>query len=155
MKPPSATDTGGGAALRAYFEGLARYHVWATRKLYEQIDTLSDEDYRRDAGLFFKSVHGTCNHLLVAEHRVWYPRFGADILLDGHASRRPWQAPHESSAPAAGGALAHVRGRDPGPGRRARHPDRSLAARRRGIRGGAGAPVRHLASRGRALPPRP
>ncbi len=73
MKLPSATD------LRSYFLALARYNAWATRRLYEHIDALAEDDYRRDAGLFFKSVHGTLNHLLVAEHRVWFPRFAEGV----------------------------------------------------------------------------
>ena len=35
---------------------------------------LSDADYRADRGAFFKSVHGTLNHLLVAD-RIWMRRF--------------------------------------------------------------------------------
>ena len=77
MKSPSAIEDGG--AMRAYFGTLARYNVWATRRLFEHIDALSDDDYRRDAGLFFKSVHGTCNHLLLAEHQVWFPRFAEGV----------------------------------------------------------------------------
>jgi uncharacterized damage-inducible protein DinB len=73
MKSPSVTDFG------AYFQTLARYNAWATRRLYERVDALSENDYRRDAGLFFKSIHGTLNHLLVAEHRVWFPRFAEGI----------------------------------------------------------------------------
>jgi uncharacterized damage-inducible protein DinB len=65
--------------MRDYFLSLARYNVWATRLLFEHVDRLSDADYRRDAGLFFKSVHGTCNHLLVAEHQVWFPRFAEGV----------------------------------------------------------------------------
>jgi uncharacterized damage-inducible protein DinB len=68
-----------GRAMRDYFLALARYDVWATRLLFEHIDRLSETDYRRDAGLFFKGVHGTCNHLLVAEHQVWFPRFAAGV----------------------------------------------------------------------------
>jgi uncharacterized damage-inducible protein DinB len=80
MKQRSAIEAAGeGAALRGYFATLARYHVWATGRLYEHIDTLSDADYRKGAGLFFKSVHGTCNHLLVAEHAVWFPRFAEGV----------------------------------------------------------------------------
>ena len=77
MKSPN--DTEPGRAMREYFGTLARYNVWATRLLFEHIDRLSEADYRRDAGLFFKSVHGTCNHLLVAEHQVWFPRFAAGV----------------------------------------------------------------------------
>ncbi|HSC64707.1 MAG TPA: DinB family protein [Caldimonas sp.] len=81
MKQPSATDDAGTAptGLRAYFASLARYHVWATTRLYEHVERLDDADYRKDVGLFFKSVHGTMNHLLVAEHEVWFPRFAAGV----------------------------------------------------------------------------
>jgi len=65
--------------MRHYFTTLARYNVWATRRLYEHVDALSDDEYRRDVGLFFKSVHGTLNHILVAEHLVWYPRFAEGV----------------------------------------------------------------------------
>ena len=34
---------------------------------------LSDADYRRNVGAFFKSMHGTLNHLLVAD-RIWLKR---------------------------------------------------------------------------------
>jgi uncharacterized damage-inducible protein DinB len=84
MKQPSAIEAGAAGAaaaatLRGYLGSLARYHVWATARLYEHIDRLSDADYRKDAGLFFKSVHRTCNHLLIAEHAVWYPRFAEGV----------------------------------------------------------------------------
>ena len=71
--PPSASS------LHGYFGTLARYHRWALEKLYQHVDRLPEHDYRRDAGLFFRSVHGTLNHLLVAEHEVWYPRFASGI----------------------------------------------------------------------------
>jgi uncharacterized damage-inducible protein DinB len=82
MKQPSATenaDAGEAAPLRAYFTSLARYHVWATATLYEHVDRLDDDDYRKDARLFFKSVHATLNHLLVAEHALWFPRFAENV----------------------------------------------------------------------------
>ena len=63
----------------AHFDTLARYNVWATERLFEHVDRLTDDEYRRNAGLFFKNVHGTLNHLLVAEHRVWFPRFADGI----------------------------------------------------------------------------
>ena len=65
--------------MKSYFMTMARYNGWATRKLYEHIDALSDDEYRRDAGLFFKSVHGTLNHLLVAEQLLWLPRFAEGV----------------------------------------------------------------------------
>jgi len=65
--------------MKDYFATLARYNVWATRRLFEHIDALTDDEYRRDAGLFFKSVHRTLNHLLVGEHLLWYPRFAEGV----------------------------------------------------------------------------
>lgn len=64
---------------QAHFLMLARYNAWATRKLFEHVDALPESDYRRDGGLFFKSVHGTLNHLLVAEHGLWFVRFSGGV----------------------------------------------------------------------------
>jgi uncharacterized damage-inducible protein DinB len=52
----------------------ARYNRWMNDKLYALAATLSDEARKRDRGAFFKSIHGTFNHLLVAD-RVWLARF--------------------------------------------------------------------------------
>lgn len=60
---------------RDHFLTFARYHAWATRRLLDAVAPLSDEAYRRDVGLFFKSVHGTLNHLLVGETLLWFRRF--------------------------------------------------------------------------------
>jgi len=65
--------------MKAHLLTLARYNLWATRRLFESVDTLADADYRRDVGLFFRSVHGTLNHLLVGEHRLWFPRFAEGL----------------------------------------------------------------------------
>ena len=54
--------------LTEYFTTLARYNAWATRRLLDGVAALGEDDYRRDVGLFFRSIHGTLNHLLVAEH---------------------------------------------------------------------------------------
>ena len=64
---------------QAHFLMLARYNAWATRKLFEHVDVLPEADYRRECGLYFKSVHGTLNHLLVAEHTVWFDRFARGV----------------------------------------------------------------------------
>jgi uncharacterized damage-inducible protein DinB len=53
---------------------FASYNRWANERLYEAAAKLSDADYRADRGAFFKSMHGTLNHLLVGD-RVWMRRF--------------------------------------------------------------------------------
>jgi len=64
---------------RAHFATLARYNQWATRRLLEAVAAVPEADYRRDAGLFFKSIHGTLNHLLVGEHLIWFRRFDEGV----------------------------------------------------------------------------
>jgi uncharacterized damage-inducible protein DinB len=64
---------------RSHFLTLARYHAWATQRLLDAVAPLGDEAYRRDVGLFFKSVHGTLNHLLVGECLIWQQRFARAV----------------------------------------------------------------------------
>jgi uncharacterized damage-inducible protein DinB len=75
--------------MRAHLHMLARYNVWASQRLYEHVDRLTDADYQRDLGLFFHSVHRTLNHLLVAEHLLWRVRFAQGespkVALDAEA----------------------------------------------------------------------
>lgn len=63
------------AVLREHLLLMARYEHWATQQLLGAVDALSEADYRRDQRLFFKSVHGTLNHLLVTGTALWAPRF--------------------------------------------------------------------------------
>ena len=56
------------------FQTFAAYNRWMNAKLYEVCALMPDEVRRADKGAFFKSVHGTLNHLLLAD-RVWLGRF--------------------------------------------------------------------------------
>lgn len=56
------------------YKMFAGYNRWANERLYEAASKLPDADYRADRGAFFRSVHGTLNHLLVAD-RIWMYRF--------------------------------------------------------------------------------
>ena len=60
--------------MKTHFAALARYNAWANRRLYDDAATLSESDYRADRGAFFKSMHGTLNHLLTTDW-VWMHRF--------------------------------------------------------------------------------
>ena len=60
--------------MTAIWAQYARYNRLANETLYEACAGLSDEERRRDLGAFFKSVHGTLNHLLLGD-RIWITRF--------------------------------------------------------------------------------
>ncbi len=57
----------------ADFRQLAAYNAWANSRVYEAAAKLADEDYRRPTGVFFGSLHGTLNHLLLTD-RLWLKR---------------------------------------------------------------------------------
>jgi uncharacterized damage-inducible protein DinB len=60
--------------MKPHFAMMAGYNAWCNERIYDAAARLSDADYRADRGAFFKSVHGTLNHLLVAD-RIWMKRF--------------------------------------------------------------------------------
>lgn len=62
-----------------HFDTLARYNLWATKRLLTAVSAVPDADYFKDCGLFFKSIHGTLNHLLVTEQLLWYRRFAERV----------------------------------------------------------------------------
>jgi uncharacterized damage-inducible protein DinB len=62
------------ASYLDHFRALARYTGWANERLNEAIAALDPEAFGRDCGVFFKSIKGTLNHLLVAD-RIWLHRF--------------------------------------------------------------------------------
>jgi uncharacterized damage-inducible protein DinB len=61
------------------FEGnypqlMAEYNRWMNERLYEACAGLSDEERTCDLGAFFKSIHGTLEHLVWGD-RIWLARF--------------------------------------------------------------------------------
>lgn len=56
--------------MKEHFAMMAEYNAWANTRLYRMASQLSDEQYRRDVGAYFENLHGTLNHLLVAD-RIW------------------------------------------------------------------------------------
>ena len=58
----------------ARYRMFAGYNAWCNARLYAAAAALSDADYRAERGAFFKSLHGTLNHLLVGD-RIWMRRF--------------------------------------------------------------------------------
>jgi uncharacterized damage-inducible protein DinB len=60
--------------MLARYQMFAGYNAWCNERLYEAAAQVTDVDYRTDRGVFFKSLHGTLNHLLVGD-RIWMRRF--------------------------------------------------------------------------------
>ena len=78
------------------YKMFAGYNGWCNERLYDAAATVSDADYRADRGAFFKSLHGTLNHLLLGD-RIWMHRFTGEgelpksldaILYDDFAALR-------------------------------------------------------------------
>src|SRR5687768_14504218 len=59
---------------RAGCDSLRRYNRWMNERLYAACAELTDAVRKEDRGAPFRSVHGTLNHLLLAD-RVWMGRF--------------------------------------------------------------------------------
>ena len=55
------------------FRQLADYNHWANLRLYGAALAMPEEQYRRRTGVFFGSLHGTLNHLLLTD-RIWLKR---------------------------------------------------------------------------------
>jgi uncharacterized damage-inducible protein DinB len=68
--------------LPEYARRLARYNRWQNDSLYAAAAKLSDTERRADRGAFFKSLHGTLNHLLWAD-RMWLSRLAGDPSPQG------------------------------------------------------------------------
>jgi uncharacterized damage-inducible protein DinB len=59
--------------MKSHFELFAAYNRWANARVYEAAWALSEDDYRRNVGVFFKSLHGTLNHMVLTD-RQWLSR---------------------------------------------------------------------------------
>jgi uncharacterized damage-inducible protein DinB len=60
--------------MKPHFSMFAAYNRWANERLYEAAAKIPDADYRAERGAFFGSLHGTLNHVLIAD-RIWMRRF--------------------------------------------------------------------------------
>jgi len=60
--------------MKQHFTMFAVYNQWANRRIYDAAAVLSQDDFERNVGAYFKSLAGTLNHLLVAD-LIWMKRF--------------------------------------------------------------------------------
>jgi uncharacterized damage-inducible protein DinB len=65
-----------------YARVMARYNRWMNDKLYAVAEKLTDAERKQDRAAFFGSIHGTLNHLLLAD-RIWLGRFTGATLQEG------------------------------------------------------------------------
>ncbi|MCW5752197.1 MAG: damage-inducible protein DinB [Alphaproteobacteria bacterium] len=56
-----------------HFRRMARFNAWANERLFGACRKLPEVEYLRTRPAFFKSIHGTLNHLLVVD-RLWLGR---------------------------------------------------------------------------------
>ena len=59
---------------REYAVTMATYNAWMNERMYAAAAELTDEERKRDLNAAFKSIHGTLNHLLLAD-QAWLQRF--------------------------------------------------------------------------------
>ncbi|MDQ0995617.1 putative damage-inducible protein DinB [Phyllobacterium ifriqiyense] len=64
--------------MKDHFTRLARYNQWANKQIYEAAALLDKEDYFADRRAYFKSMHGTLNHLLAVD-KLWFGRFTGNL----------------------------------------------------------------------------
>ena len=58
----------------SYYETMAEYNQWMNQKLYGICAEIPEEKRQENLGAFFKSIHGTLEHILYGD-RVWMGRF--------------------------------------------------------------------------------
>ncbi len=63
--------------LKERFDEMAAYNRFANQRLYADAAGLPDTERKRPLGLFFSSLHGTLNHLLVTDY-IWLRRMTGD-----------------------------------------------------------------------------
>ncbi len=73
---PSAPYTLGMISID-YCKRFARYNRWQNQSIYGAAATLPDGTRKRNMGAFFKSIHATLNHVLVADY-LWLSRLDGE-----------------------------------------------------------------------------
>ena len=58
---------------------LASYNALMNEKLYDCVAQLGDDDRKSDRGAYFRSIHGTLNHILLGD-KLWMGRFTGDLF---------------------------------------------------------------------------
>jgi uncharacterized damage-inducible protein DinB len=68
--------------LIQHVRAMSSYNAWMNTRLYDACSQVSDAERKRDLGAYFKSVHLTLNHILLAD-RIWMGRFQGNLYSFG------------------------------------------------------------------------
>ncbi|MGK7928918.1 MAG: DinB family protein [Spirulina sp.] len=83
--------------LRNHYQLMAQYNQWMNEKIYGICQQIPDRDRKKDLGAFFKSIHGTLNHLLygdlawmerLAQNRYTPQKIDSELFHDFSEMRR-------------------------------------------------------------------
>jgi uncharacterized damage-inducible protein DinB len=69
--------------LIPHFQMMARYNRLANERLYDCCAQLADAERKKNRQAFFKSIHGTLNHIMVGD-RNWMTRFEGGEASSAH-----------------------------------------------------------------------
>jgi uncharacterized damage-inducible protein DinB len=59
--------------MQQHLISMAHYNKWANSRMSEAIAAIPEDEYMKERGSFFGSIHGTLNHLLLVD-RLWHGR---------------------------------------------------------------------------------
>jgi uncharacterized damage-inducible protein DinB len=79
----------GESRMRDHFLQLAEYNRWANHRIYTAAGEFTEEMRHRDVGAYFKSLHGTLAHILVAD-QLWLARLHLDPPPFASLDAQPW-----------------------------------------------------------------
>lgn len=65
--------------LIAHFQLLGEYNRLANQRLYSACRELTDAERKQIRPAFFKSIHGTLNHIMIGD-RIWMTRFSGNEI---------------------------------------------------------------------------
>ena len=65
--------------IRDYAVAMAAYNQWMNERIYRIAAGVSDHERKRNLGAYFKSIHGTLNHILLGD-QSWMQRFGGQAV---------------------------------------------------------------------------
>jgi uncharacterized damage-inducible protein DinB len=97
--PALSEENESNGTARSVLRTLWEHHWWSFDQILMEADALSEEEFTRDLGLSYSSVHGALAHLIGAE-LVWLMRLrsesmtlvpGVEELPDRDALRDAWQ----------------------------------------------------------------